>query len=109
VVRATKNEKSKRLNAAFVLLSRGCSASHAVAALAAEFSLSERQASRYLQEAQKLKHPVSIVAQTIPITIKLPEDVAVALRAYAQASGLSIGDIVACAVLRFLAKARRYG
>jgi hypothetical protein len=109
VVRATKSEKSKRLNAAFDLLGRGYDAADAVAVLMAEFPLSERQASRYLREAQKLKRPVSVVAPTIPMTIKVSKDVAAALRAYAQASGLSIGDIVARAVMRFLAKARRHG
>lgn len=109
MVRATRSEKSKRLNAAFDLLVRGYNATDTIAALATKFSLSERQASRYLQEAQKLKHPVSLVAPTIPITIKVPEDVATTLRAYARASGLNIGDIVARAVLRFLATARRHG
>ena len=109
MVRATKSEKSKRLNAAFDLLGRGYDSADAISALAAEFFLSERQACRYLREAEKLKRPVSVVAPTIPMTIKISKDVATALRAYAQASGLSIGDIVARAVIRFLAKARRHG
>jgi hypothetical protein len=45
-----------------------------------------------------------VSAPSIPITIKVPEDIAAKLRSYAQSSGLSIGDIVARAVLSFLAK-----
>ncbi len=109
MVRATKSEKSQRLNTAFDLLGRGYNAADAVAVLTEEFGVSERQASRYLQEAQKLKRPVSIAVSTIPMTIKVPEDAATKLRAYARASGLSIGDIVAHAVMRLLAKARWHG
>ena len=69
-----------------------------------------RQAYRYLQEAQRIKAPVDVFCEpTIPITIKVPGEVVVKLRAYAQASGLTIGETVARAVLRFLAQARRRG
>jgi NRPS condensation-like uncharacterized protein len=50
-----------------------------------------------------------VSAPTIPITIKVPSDVVVKLRAYAHASGLTIGETVARAVLRFLANAGRRG
>ncbi|MGH8550501.1 MAG: hypothetical protein ACRERU_18240 [Methylococcales bacterium] len=76
-------------------------------ALIGEFGLSRRQTSRYLQEAQRIQVPVS--AATIPITIKVPEDVVVKLRGYAKASGLTIGEIVPRAVLSFLEKLRRHG
>ena len=109
-----------------------------------QFGFSRRQAYRYLQEAQLLKRPVSVCAPSIPITIKVSQDVVVALRAvaatktganaqptvttapaerkvvvfgsdefirdeFAQASGLTIGETVARAVLAFLAKARQRG
>lgn len=77
--------------------------------LTEDFGLSRRQAYRYLREAQGIKRPVPVTARTIPITIKVPEDVVVKLRAHALASGLTIGAVVARAVLSLLARERRHG
>jgi hypothetical protein len=109
MARSTHTERAQRLNAAFDLIARDFSLNEAADVLAEQFDLSLRQAYRYLQEAQNIKRPVEISEPTIPITIKVPGDVVVKLRAYAQASGLTIGETVARAVLRFLAKARRHG
>ena len=107
--RSTHSERAQRLNAAFDLFARGYSLNEAAEALVEQFGLSLRQAYRYLQEAQSIRSPVAVSAPTIPITIKVPGDVVVALRAYAQASGLTIGETVARAVSAFIAKARRHG
>ena len=109
MARSNRSERAQRLNAAFDLLAHGYSLNEAAAALVEQFDLSPRQAYRYLQEAQGIKRPVQVCAPTIPITIKVPGDVVVKLRAYAQASGLTIGETVARAVLHFLAKASRHG
>lgn len=107
--RATDSERAQRVNSAFDLLARGYSLSEAAEVLTETFALSRRQAYRYLQEAQVLTHPVTVVEPTIPITIKVPGEVVGELRAYAHASGLTMGEIVARAVSAFLAKARRHG
>jgi hypothetical protein len=107
--RSTNTERAQRLNAAFDLLAGGYTALDAAAALMEDFGLSRRQAQRYVEQAQKIKRPVAVPAPIIPITIKIPADVAVELRTYAQTSGLTIGETVARAVLSFLAKARRRG
>jgi hypothetical protein len=109
MARSTRSERAQRLNAAFDLIARGHSLPEAAAALVEQFELSLRQAYRYLQEAQSIKRPVEVCAPTIPITIKVPGEVAVKLRAYAQVNGLTIGETVARAVLRFLAQASRRG
>jgi hypothetical protein len=109
MARSTQSERALRLNAAFDLIARGYSLNEAAEALVEQFGLSLRHAYRYVQEAQKLKRPVIVSAPTIPITIKVPGDVVVELRAYAQTSGLTIGETVARAVSAFLAKARRHG
>ena len=109
MARSTRTEKAQRLNAAFELIARGQNLNEASAALVEEFGLSLRQAYRYLQQAQEIKRPVHVGAPSIPITIKVPADVVMKLRAYARASGMTIGQTVARAVLRFLAKARRHG
>jgi predicted DNA-binding transcriptional regulator YafY len=109
MVRSTHAERAQRLNAAFALIAQGYSLNEAAEALVEQFDLSLRQAYRYLQEAQSIKRPVNVPEPSIPITIKVPGEVVIKLRAYAQASGLTIGETVARAVLRFLAKASRHG
>lgn len=107
--RSTHPERAQRLNAALDLLTRGYTLAEAATTLIGEFGVSRRQAYRYLQEARRIQAPVPVKASTIPITIKVPEDVVVKLRTYAKASGLSIGEIVARAVLSFLKKVRGHG
>jgi hypothetical protein len=109
MARSTRTERAQRVNAAFDLIARGYHLTEAGEALVKQFDLSPRQAYRYLQEAQSIKAPVRVCEPSIPITIKVPGEVVVKLRAYAQASGLTIGETVARAVLRFLAQARRRG
>jgi len=109
MARSTRTERAQRVNAAFDLIAQGYNLTDAAEALVKRFDLSLRQAYRYLQEARCLKAPVAVCEPTIPITIKVPGEVAVKLRAYAQASGATIGDTVARAVLRFLAQASRHG
>jgi predicted DNA-binding transcriptional regulator YafY len=107
--RATDAERAQRLNRAFELLARGASLNEAAEALTDHFGLSRRQAYRYLQEAQRLEQPVAVGPPTVPITIKVPAQTIVELRAYAHASGLTMGEIVARAVSAFLARAREHG
>jgi predicted DNA-binding transcriptional regulator YafY len=109
MTRSTHTEKAQRLNAAFDLIARGQNLNEAAEALVKQFGLSLRQAYRYLQQAQRIKRPVQVCAPSIPITIKVPGDVVIKLRAYARASGMTIGQTVARAVLRLLAQARRHG
>ena len=73
--------------------------------LSREFGFSRRQAYRYLQEARTIGHPVMVKEACVPITLKIPGSVADELRAYADSSGLTLGEIVACAVSGFLSNA----
>jgi hypothetical protein len=97
------------VNSAFDLLACGYRLSEAAEVLTETFALSRRQAYRYLQEAQALTHPVQVHEPSIPITLKVPGEVVGELRAYAHASGLTMGEIVARAVSAFLAQVRRHG
>jgi predicted DNA-binding transcriptional regulator YafY len=109
MTRSSNTERAQRLNAALELLARSHTLADAATALAREFGLSRRQAYRYLQEAQGIDGPVHVSLPTVPVTVKIPEDVAIRLRSYAQTSGVSIGEIVAQAVLSFLDKLRSHG
>ena len=97
------------MNAAFDLLSRGCAVAQAAAMLTEEFALSPRQAYRYLREAQAIKRPVPVAAPSVAVTIKVPEDIAAKLRAHAQATDTTIGDVVSRAVSALLTRERRRG
>ncbi len=77
--------------------------------LSREFGLSRRQAYRYLQEARAIGHRVTVSEASVAITLKIPGSVARELRAYATSSGLTLGEIVARAVSRFLSAARKHG
>jgi predicted DNA-binding transcriptional regulator YafY len=109
MTRSSNIDKTHRLNAAFNLLAQGYTLAEAAEALTQQFGLSRRQAYRYLQEAQEIDAPVLVASPSIPITIKIPEDVVNRLRLYAQTSGMTIGEIVAQAIVSFLDKLHRHG
>ena len=109
MARSSNTEKTLRLNAAFDLLAQGYALADAAEALAKTFGLSRRQAYRYLQDAQEMDGPALAVQPSIPITLKMPEDVVRRLRSHAQASGMAIGEIVAHAIVSFLDKLRHHG
>ena len=109
MTRSSNTDKTHRLNAAFHLLAQGYPLAEAAEALTLQFGLSRRQAYRYLQEAQVIDAPVLVVSPAIPITIKIPADVVQRLRSYAQTSDMTIGEIVAQALVGFLDKLHRHG
>ncbi len=77
--------------------------------LSRDFGLSRRQAYRYLREAGLIGHPVAVSEASVPITLKIPGNVARDLRVYAKSSDLTLGEIVARAVLKFLSDERKHG
>jgi hypothetical protein len=105
--RSNGAERAQRLNAAFDLLAQGCAVAQAADMLTDAFGLSRRQASRYVQEAQTIKRPVPITSASVAITVKVPEEIAATLRSHAQATGSTIGDVVARAVSGLIARERR--
>ena len=109
MARSTRADKARQLNVARKLLEGNTELSEAAQTLSREFGLSLRQAYRYLQEAARLEQPVPIAALTVPITLKLPPSTVRVLRAYAKASGLTMGTIVTRALEAFLGALKRHG
>jgi len=107
MVRSTKTEKARQVNAARGLLRRGIELPEAVRRLSREFDLSERQAYRYLEEASQLDRPIEIPEATVSVTLKLPPRTVELLRKYAKSSGLTIGAIVTAALNAFLRTPKR--
>ena len=109
MTRSSNTDKTHRLNAAFNLLAQGYPLAEAAEALSQQFGLSRRQAYRYLQEAQEIDAPVLVASPSIPITMKIPADVVQRLRSHAQTGGMTIGEIVAQALVSFLDKLHSHG
>jgi predicted DNA-binding transcriptional regulator YafY len=99
--RASDTQKAERLNLARDLLHRKAPA-EAASELAQTFSISHRQAYRYLQRAQQLKGPVVAGSPKIAFTVKLSRTLVERLRAYASSTGLTLSDIVSRAVMKLL-------
>ncbi len=108
--RATKAQKARLVNAAYRLLGQGIETAEAARQLADKFSLSLRQAYRYLDQAAALSTPVPVVEPTVAITFKLPVSIVRTLRAAAQRRGITLSQIVTQALAAFLgAFGRRRG
>lgn len=109
MIRSTKADKARRLNAAHHLLGRNTDLSEAAQSLSREFGLSRRQAYRYLAQAAALSRPVPVEEAAIPVTLKLPPSTVRLLRSYASKTGLTLGEIVTRALRAFLGALRRHG
>jgi predicted DNA-binding transcriptional regulator YafY len=106
--RANNIQKAERLNMARNLLQQK-KLTEAAAELAQRFSISQRQAYRYMERAQHLKQPVPVVDPKLAFTVKLPRTLIARLRAYASSTGLTLSDIVSRAVLMLLNRGQRRG
>ena len=67
-------------------------------ALARDWSVTKRQAYRYLQRAQQLKRPFPVEDAKVSFTVKLSRRLVAALRTYAASTGLTLSEIVSRAV-----------
>jgi predicted DNA-binding transcriptional regulator YafY len=107
--RATKADTVRLLNAAYHLLQRSMALTEAAERLSDEWSISRRQAYRYLEQASALSEPVPVVEPTVAVTLKLPASTVRALHVHARRSGLTLGQIVTQALVGFLDAIRRHG
>ena len=100
--RATDVQKAERLNLARSLLRQHEHVPEAADQLALSCSISKRQAYRYLQQAQQLKHPVPVGDAKVSFTVKLSRSLVETLRTYAASTGLTLSQIVSRALLAVL-------
>jgi predicted DNA-binding transcriptional regulator YafY len=96
--RASDAQKAERLNQARALLREHAPLPEAAGRLARDWSVTKRQAYRYLQRAQLLKHPVPLEDAKVSFTVKLSRRLVERLRAYAASTGLTLSEIVNRAV-----------
>ena len=93
MARATDAQKAERLNWARTLLHGPAPLPEAAERLAQGCSISKRQAYRYLEQAQQLKHPVPVGDVKVSFTVKLSRSLVDRLRDYAASTGLTLSEI----------------
>ena len=106
---ATATQKAERLNRARQVLAHVDRIPEAVERMMRECDLSRRQAYRYVQHARGLTASVRVPDVKVPLTVKVPQRVVRALHAQAQATGLSLSEIVSRALVVRLARSRGRG
>jgi hypothetical protein len=106
--RANDIQRAERLNIARELLQLK-ELPQAAAELASTCSISQRQAYRYLGQAQHLKASVPIADSKVAFTVKLSRNLVDRLRAYATSTGLTLSEIVSRAVLTLLNREAKRG
>jgi hypothetical protein len=108
MARATQAQKAERLNLARTLLRRH-RWPHVLQELIRRYSLSPRQAYRYLNQAQHLRRPVPVLDPTVAFTVKLPRPLVSELRGFAVVHNLGLGQLVGQALSAMLQRGRRRG
>ena len=96
--RTSDARKAERLNQARTLLRARAPLPEAAERLARDWSVTKRQAYRYLQRAQQLKEPVPVEDAKVSFTVKLSRHLVARLRTYAASTGWTLSEIVSRAV-----------
>ena len=109
MTKASKIERTLRLNAALAALRERGATAPAAKALAAAYGMSLRQAYRYVQEAEGLDTELPVPDRTTAFTVKLPTGLITALRGYARRRGHTLSHVVAEALRRLLSEDRGRG
>ena len=109
MARANEVESARRLNLALNLLRRSVALPVAAEKLAASFSISVRQAYRYLDQARRLKAPLAVKSPKISFTVKLPDKVVNRLRKHAMATHSALSEVVRRALIAWLDRGRGRG
>jgi predicted DNA-binding transcriptional regulator YafY len=98
MARASDAQKAQRLNQARTLLRAHAQLPEVAERLARDWSVTRRQAYRYLRHAQLLKQPVPVEDAKVSFTVKLSRRLVERLRTYAAATGWTLSEIVSRAV-----------
>jgi predicted HicB family RNase H-like nuclease len=105
-MKSTQAEHAHRINTALSLIKKHNTVSKAADAMTEMYSISKRQAYRYLREAGKIETQIPIPDQKIAFTVKLSQNLIQALREYAKKSGKSLSQIVTQSLEGFLQNGR---
>jgi predicted DNA-binding transcriptional regulator YafY len=109
MTKSSNTERAKRINTAIVFLKKFNSLAEAAVALSAQYGISKRQAYRYMKEAESAGREIPVPDQKIAFTVKLSQNLTLALRQYAQFKGQTLSEVVTQALEALLYKGRRRG
>lgn len=98
MTRATEAQMAERLNRARTLLRQHARLPEAAERLARDWSISKRQAYRYLRQAQRLKQRVPVGDAKVSFTVKLSRHLVEMLRTYAASTGVTLSEVVSRAL-----------
>ena len=102
--RARGEEFASRINRAVELLALGSRPAAVRSVLEREYSLSARQALRYVRAARAAREGVAVPEPTATLTVRLRVSVIAAARAGASRRGQGIGVLTAAALSSHLAR-----
>jgi predicted DNA-binding transcriptional regulator YafY len=100
--RATGSQRAERLNLARRWLHQGLAPSAATQKLVDACGVSQRQAYRYVEQAQRLKRPVPVEDIKVAFTVKLPRVLVEKVHRYAEVTGQTLSGIVSRALWALL-------
>jgi predicted DNA-binding transcriptional regulator YafY len=109
MTKSSNTERAKRINTAIVFLKEFSSLAEGAVALSAQYGMSKRQAYRYMKEAESAGRQIPVPDQKIAFTVKLSQNLTLALRQYAQFKGQTLSEVVTQALEALLYKGRRRG
>ncbi|MBN1636067.1 MAG: hypothetical protein JW920_06105 [Deltaproteobacteria bacterium] len=101
-MKSTQAQRAQRINTALSLLKEHGTVSKAAETMREQYGISKRQAYRYTQEATKIGEEVPIPDRKIAFTVKLSQNLILALREYAKKSRKSLSEIVTQSLEGFL-------
>lgn len=105
-MKSTKAELSHRINTAVSLVKKYDSVSEAANIMAEHYSISKRQAYRYIQKANEVGKQVEVPDPKIAFTVKLSQKLVLRLREHAKKSGIKLSEIVTQSLEDFLQNGR---
>lgn len=101
-MKSTKAELTQRINAALLLIRKYSSTSEAANMMVKKYSISKRQAYRYVQQASKIGKQVAVPDPKIAFTVKLSQKLVQKLREHAKHTEKKLSTIVTQSLEDFL-------
>jgi hypothetical protein len=102
--RADNPEHTRRINKAIKMLGLSKSTSEIIQSLVQQYCISQSQAYRYVQTAQRSKTLLSIPQKKTTFTAKLPVLLVEKIRTYAEKTKKSLSEVVVQALEQFFMK-----
>ncbi len=100
--RSSASERVKRVNIALALIKKYSSNSQVVSELMKRYGVSERQAYRYVKDAEQCQTMLPIPEEKVVFTVKLPLSLAEQIREFSRSTRGSISDTVSQSIKTFL-------